>query len=45
MLYNAPHWVFTIFQWLKDGMIDQITVNNAMNWMLEKGLIIPIELI
>lgn len=42
---EAPRWVLHVFQFMYDNLITQEEVNEAMNWLLEKGLIICNEVI
>ena len=40
MRCQAPYWIEYIFDYFYQNLISQETVNNAMNWLYEKGIII-----
>jgi hypothetical protein len=42
---DAPRWVLKVFEFLELDMITQETVNDAMNWLLSKSIIICNEVI
>jgi len=45
MICNIPLWATVLFSWKDYELITQDILNNAMNWMLSKGLIICNELV
>jgi len=45
MLCEAPKWVVHLFEWLEDKLITGDMFNNAINWLIDKGIIICNELI
>lgn len=40
MICNAPEWILKIFDYFDLGEIDQFTLNNAMSWLYQKGIIL-----
>jgi hypothetical protein len=45
MLCDAPSWVVYLFDWLRDKTITGDTFTNAINWLIEKKIIICGEII
>ena len=40
---QGPEWIRNLFTWLDDGRIPIEIMNNAMNWLYTKGIIICID--
>jgi len=40
MICDVPEWGGIIFNYLYDGKIDIITFENAIKWLIQKGLIL-----